>query len=222
MSQHANNICRSVAILAMVVSCGLALAAPPAPNTAKPTSPVPSTAPAAAAAPTPMTVAPADEGLSAEGKQLSELRRETARSTQELQLLTAQGQVQTLRKQMGQVTSGTSDIPELVGLQGARGHMVAQFLSGKSILNAAEGQWVTPDWRLIRVLPNGVVMKKRAGGDEKTILYGHEPINGASTTGLDRVGGAYPVANTPVQSFPMGQARPVTLPQRAPPPANIP
>ncbi len=127
-------------------------------------------------APSPIAVDPASKDLTQESKELSALRRDTVRTGEELKLLTTQAQIQQEKKKLGEVTTGTAEIPQLVGLEGTPGKMQAQFLTGKSLIVVREGGWVTPDWQVKRVLANGVEVVKRGSRTVQTILFGHEPI----------------------------------------------
>jgi len=181
MSQHTHKLFGLLLCLPAAVSAQVVV--PPSakpPVTAQVAAPAGAPAPAAGGIvqPDPIAVDPASKELSAEATALSALRRDTVRTGEELKLLSAQAQIQQEKKKLGQVTAGTADIPELVGIEGTPGRMRAQFLTGKSLIVVVEGGWVTPDWQLQQILSNGVEVAKRGSRTRQTILFGHEPIRG--------------------------------------------
>ena len=137
--------------------------------------------PAATNNPVPTPVDPAGAGLARDATQLGDLRRQTAAASEKLKLLTAEAQVRDAEKHLGQNTTATADIPELIGIEGTKGHMRAQFLVGTAITSVAAGQMLTAEWKIEQVMSNGVSLSKRGGGRElHTILFGHAPVRGGT------------------------------------------
>lgn len=145
----------------------------------------PSAAPAPAAvtippAPTPTGPAlpPAVKGLSPETQTLVNLQRELAIEKAQVAVLEARAQRQELDKAVSGASAGTTGLPQLVGLLSGKDGMVAEFVQGISILQVRTGEWVSAEWRLTRVLPNGVELTSRNGRAKHTLLLG-----GGSTSG---------------------------------------
>jgi type IV pilus biogenesis protein PilP len=187
--------------------------APFAPQAVRTGAPVAPTAPTSAANPTPVRVDPASAGLTKDSIDLGELKRQTANANEKLKLLTAQAQVTEAQKRNGQTTQATADIPELIGIEGAKGHMRAQFLVGSSISTVAVGQMLTSDWKIEQIMSNGVSMSRRGNGrDVHTILFGHAPVRGGATLLTNDAPGQYAgqmPAMPPMQPMPVVQSVPI-------------
>ncbi|HOV56414.1 MAG TPA: hypothetical protein PLN91_00885 [Rhodanobacteraceae bacterium] len=163
----------------------------------------PAAAPPPAAPQEPVSVDPSAQGVEEAALALAALRRQSANESERLKLMEFQTQVADLAKKLGTVKAGTSDIPELVGLDGRAGHYRAEFLSNNAILSVIEGEWVTPEWRVDRILSNGVQLSRKGGKETHTILFGHQPIKGgASLLSNDRS----PGPSVPPRSYPAGPA----------------
>ena len=141
-------------------------APPPAPVAAAPAAFAPA-AGASLAIPAPQ--ASLDETM----QNLAGLQAQVATAQVQMQLLSQQTAINQLQKQQGGQATGTSDIPELVGIVGTPGNLEAEFLSSGSLLTARNGEWVTPEWKLVNIMGNGVELTKKNGRERHTILFGH-------------------------------------------------
>lgn len=176
----------------------------------------PPEAPVAAAAPAPATASPVkpDDGLPSVGpdvtrdaEAMSALRREAALAAARAESLTNQVRAQELQMQLG-VGGGLSEIPELIGLYATPQRTWAEFLVGQSVLTASVGDWVTPDWKLARVMENGVEVERGDGKARRTVLFGRRTIPGGAGGAMPRPGVGAPVP-APVMPGP-----PATQPAR--------
>jgi len=157
---------------------------PPPPPATAPAMPITAPAPVApsqvappgSAAPTPTPVDPASAGFSKGAIEIGDLRRQTAIATERLKLLTEQAKVNDAEKNLGVTTTATADIPELIGIEGTPEKLRAQFLVGSAITTIGVGQWLTSEWRVEKVMSNGVALSKRGGKETHTILFGHAPV----------------------------------------------
>jgi hypothetical protein len=106
---------------------------------------------------------------------LTQIQEDVALERARLELAQARMALEQTTRQVGGVVTGKTDIPELLGLSGTPRRLVAEFLVGNSIMHASEGQWVTADWKLGRVMSNGVELVKRGGRETHTLLFGAAP-----------------------------------------------
>ena len=99
---------------------------------------------------------------------------------QQVEIMQLRMQMQEIMKKMGATGSGTSEVPMLVGISGARKNVSAEFYTGGALLQARPGEWVTSQWRLSRILPNGVVLSRANGRGQHTLLFGSGNVQGNS------------------------------------------
>ncbi len=178
-------------------------------------APVP--APAASAVPAAAAVGRAvaapDDGLPSLGpdvvrdaQAMSALRREAALAAARAESLTNQVRAQELQLQLGG-SGGLSEIPELIGLYATPQRTWAEFLVGQSVLTASVGDWVTAEWRLSRVMENGVEVERGDGKARRTVLFGRRSIPGSAVAApRPAVGVPVPAAApVPAQAFRAGQ-----------------
>ena len=119
----------------------------------------------------PVQGAPQD-GINAPAQQLGQQQQQIDATQQRLELMQLQYQVQELAKKMNLAGSVDTEVPMLVGISGARQDQAAEFYSGGVLLTVKPGQWVTPIWKLTRILPNGVVLNGTGGRGAHTLLFG--------------------------------------------------
>lgn len=161
-----------------------AVAQPQAPATPAAT-PQPTLAAAVSAAPPPgvattpppaQTVNATDDcaGLSAHLCELRDLARKAEAASARLDLLQTEQQINQLAGDVQGANAGTNKLPVLVGLTGSKGRYSAEFAVGQRVLTAAPGDWVTAEWKLDKVLSNGVVVRKANGRETHTMLMGGE------------------------------------------------
>lgn len=148
----------------------------PAPKAETPAS-TPAATPAATPAP---AVAPSLSDSSAD-QTLMQLRNlEQAAAVAQAQL-----NLQQLRQQLGQSGSVNGapagampspvrvapGEPLLVGMITGRSGQRAEFIADGALIRVREGEWISPDWKVSKLLPNGAVIAKR-NGRSKTVLFG--------------------------------------------------
>lgn len=175
--------------IALVVLTGTAFAQQPA------------QAPAVTAVPPAVAATPArpDDGLPSIGpdvlrdaEAMSALRREAALAAARAESLSSQVRAQELQLQLG-VGGGLSEIPELIGLYTTPQRTWAEFLVGQSVLTASVGDWVTPDWKLARVMENGVEVERGDGKSRRTVLFGRRTIPAGTGSPAPRPATGMPV-----------------------------
>lgn len=121
---------------------------------------------------------------------LSEIRRQTRLMEARGALLQAQVKTRDLQKALGNAGATESGAPILIGIYGSGdAAMTAEFLVGKALRTARPGEWVNDQWRVERVLANGVKLRKR-DGTSKTAFLGSaspaQPSAGSSTGAASR------------------------------------
>lgn len=117
-----------------------------------------------------------NEGLPQSITDIADTERKAARAESVLKLMQLEDKIKKQQDSMD-LSGGTNNkTPELIGIHGAQGRLVAEFLIGEAILEARPGEWVTADYRLDQVLANGVVLTKRGEngkkGTQRTVLFG--------------------------------------------------
>lgn len=142
----------------------------------------PATAPAAqpaAPAPvsTPVAVPPAEAGLSKKALDLNAMESELAIALKALQLDSTNAKRKELNAKISGVREGTNQVPELIGISGARGIYRAQFLAGSAVVDVAAGDWITGDWRIARIAESGVELARRGSDQRHQVLFGQRPVS---------------------------------------------
>lgn len=209
---------------ALVLGLALAAATPLAAQQQDPAA-TPSTQ-GAAAVEAPAAAKPATEQvrltdahtpLDATLTRLTEMKEQVDLKTIEMQLLSAQAQIEQMSKSLGGVTTGTLDIPELLGVSGTPRKLVAEFNVGSSILHVTEGQWVTPEWKLARFFSNGVELVKKGGRETHTLLFGagstKDPFPGAQGAPFAGQPAYYPGQGAMAPPLPVPAAPQAMMPQ---------
>lgn len=123
----------------------------------------------------PVTVAAAEQGIDEQQQQLADLEMQAAIAAARLRVVQAEQQAQQLQGNVARINAGIGDVPELVAVTGSR-HLSAEFRVGARFVVAADGDWLTPEWRVIRVVANGVDLIKR-NGQRHTALLGQQPVD---------------------------------------------
>ena len=119
-----------------------------------------------------------DQGPALSSSVDSELQRLAATQRQaevlsaEVQLLNLQGQVSDLRNKNAGNRAGTTGLPQLVGMISTKKGVAAEFLAGGALLQVAQGDWVSAEWRLSKVLTNGVEITRADGRERHTLMFG--------------------------------------------------
>lgn len=162
----------------LLLSAGSASAQQPVgdPSVAPAPAPVVATAPIERA---PVPVTPASSGLADDALEHSNLGRDIATAQRRLALLQTTAEIQEVQKGISGQVSGTTDLPQLVRIAGFDGRMSAEFLMAGALIQAQKDDWVSAEWRLTEVLPNGVELTKRGGREKHVLLFGA----GASSAG---------------------------------------
>ena len=161
---------------------------------------------------TPMEVPPAEAGLTARALRLNSMESELALALKGLQLDTANAQRNDLNTKISGVKSGTNQVPELIGISGARGVYRAQFLSGSAVVEVGVGDWVSSDWRVSKLSSAGVELAKRGSNARHQVIFGQQPVSSkelaadiaaAANAGAFGSMGSPTFNNPPSQSFPI-------------------
>ena len=169
---------RLISAFAILFGLVAALASAQTPPTTPPSNAnVQAPAQVAPATPTPVPVTPAEEGISAKAKNLADMDQDLALALKKLQLGTTQAQQNDVDRKLGSVVTGINTVPELVGLSGVGNKLVAEFLTNNAIVRVRAGDWVTSDWRVDDVTPNGVSLARRGSKQHEQILFGHRPMS---------------------------------------------
>lgn len=153
------------------------------------------------AAPPPPAPVPTGPSMSAVGQSLDATTQEQIQLARQLELeqartalLTSQAEGTKIRKEALGTTSGTSDLPQLVGLiSRLSGGVIAEFLVGDAIMQVRVGDWVSAQWKLDKVLSNGVELISKSGKQRYTLLFGGSSSKGSNGGASVRpvAGGAY-------------------------------
>lgn len=154
---------------------GLALAVPAfaqAPAATAPPAP-----PVNTNAATPVAVPPAEAGLSRKALELNGMESELALALKALQLDSANAQRKELNAKISGVREGTNQVPELIGISSARGVYRAQFLAGAAVVDVGSGDWITGDWRIVRIADSGVELARRGSDQRHQVLFGQQPVS---------------------------------------------
>lgn len=133
-------------------------------------------------------------GVDATLVRLATMQRRLRELRGELEIATTQAELNEVRGGTD-LTGGLTDTPELVGIYGTDRALTAEFVVGRAILVAKAGDWVTPEWRLRRVLANGVELEQRGSSKPKTLLFGNRTPSAQ--------GAARPIAPAQPLSAPM-------------------
>ena len=110
--------------------------------------------------------------VDAELKRLAASQRQSEVLSAEVQLLTLQNQVEELRKQTAGNQAGTTGLPQLVGMISTADGVAAEFLAGGALLQVSQGDWVSAEWRLSKVMNNGVEITRANGRERHTLMFG--------------------------------------------------
>lgn len=135
-----------------------------------------------ASPPRPVAVAPAELGIDEQQQRLADLEMQAAIAAARLRVVQAEQQAQQLQGNVARVNAGIGDVPELVAVTGSR-NLVAEFRVGARFVVAADGDWLTPDWRVVKVAPGGVDLVKR-NGQRHTALLGQQPVEASAAAPL--------------------------------------
>jgi len=104
--------------------------------------------------------------------ELSNLQRQTERGRAQLELLTTQDQIQEISRRQSGTVSGLSEVPLLVGIMSTRQGVIAEFLSGGAVLQVAQGEMVSPEWRLEKIGTNNVEIKRSGRSERHVLMFG--------------------------------------------------
>lgn len=117
---------------------------------------------------------PECDGLSDHQCELLLLDREAGLAQAQLDVLQTQKAIADLSGEVQGARTGTNTLPVLVGLTGAGQSLQAEFAVGPRVFTARPGDWVTPEFKLERVLSNGVIVRRGERGATHTMLMGGE------------------------------------------------
>ncbi len=106
----------------------------------------------------------------AEMAALEALRKDFAVKSAEINVLKADKEITDLKSEIG-IGSSQSDLPELIGIYSMPKRAWAEFLVGSAVLSASVGDSVTSEWRITKLLSNGVELSNR-NGKTRTLLFG--------------------------------------------------
>lgn len=115
---------------------------------------------------------PARQALPPETQQLQTLLEQIDRTSAERQLLELRRDVNELSKDVRGTTTGTGELPVLVGLSGSPKGYTAEFLLGDALLQAGTGDWISNEWRVHEVSGSGVTLRNARGTQTHTMLLG--------------------------------------------------
>lgn len=119
--------------------------------------------------------------VDAELQRLAASQRQAEVLTAEVQLLNLQNQVNDLKKATQGNLAGTTGLPQLVGMVSTRRGVAAEFLAGGALLTVEQGDWVSAEWRLSKVLNNGVEITRADGKKRHTLMFGGIAERGAAS-----------------------------------------
>lgn len=132
------------------------------------------------AAPASTSPAALASAVDAELTRLAATQRQSEMLSAEVQLLNLQTQVNDLRRQAAGNQAGTTGLPQLVGMVSTSKGVAAEFLAGGALLQVTQGDWVSAEWRLSRVLTNGVEITRANGRERHTLMFGGTAQRAAS------------------------------------------
>ena len=136
------------------------------------------------------------EGIAGPLMELVNLEREVANARRGNELLETHVERQELQAKLN-TQGATLEVPELVALYGYGDNLLAEFLVGRALLTARPGDWVTSEFRLERVLANGVELRKR-DGSVRTALFGRMEAPGNLARSAPTASPQRPPSFTPV------------------------
>lgn len=119
--------------------------------------------------------------VDAELQRLAASQRQAEVLSAEVQLLNLQNQVNDLKKATQGNLAGTTGLPQLVGMVSTRRGVAAEFLAGGALLTVEQGDWVSAEWRLSKVLNNGVEITRADGKKRHTLMFGGIAERGAAS-----------------------------------------
>lgn len=119
------------------------------------------------------------DGFSNDALRSGAQQRQIDSAQQQLELMQLRMQMNELMKKMQGASANNAELPMLVGISGARQNAIAEFYTGGALLQARPGEWVTSQWRLQRILQNGVVLVKAGSGRSHTLLFGAGTVQGS-------------------------------------------
>lgn len=126
---------------------------------------------------TPVEVPPAEAGLSDKSMRLNAMESDLAIALKGLQLDSTNAQRNDLSAKVNGIRQGTNQVPELIGLSGVGGVYRAQFLAGNAMVDVGVGDWVSADWRVVRMSGSGVELAKRGSDQRHQVLFGQRPVS---------------------------------------------
>lgn len=185
---------------------------PPPPAAALPGGPQPAlpgappvaavSTPPPAAVTTPLVVSPAEDGIALKAQKLSAIEADLALAMGSLKLATTEAANRDVQTKMTGVKSGTNTIPELVAISGTSRHLQAEFLAGSAVVRVVAGDWITQDWRVVSLSPNGVSLARKGGREKHEIVFGNRPTSSQEMAAdMARVSASLPQDNTAPVAF---------------------
>lgn len=148
-------------------------------------------------------VPPAEAGLSRSAIELNNLEQQISVALRQLELTEGQARIEEAQERASGVKRGTNEIPELIGISGVGRSLRAKFLSGNSVVVVGPGEWVSSEWRVDAVTPDGVQMLRRDGKSRYHVAFGHKPApsslsapSGSAVLDIGR--GAAPTSSAPI------------------------
>lgn len=118
------------------------------------------------------------DGFSTDALRSGAQQQQIDNAQQQLELMQLRMQMNELMKKMQGSSANNAELPMLVGISGAKKNAFAEFYTGGALLQAKPGEWVTSQWRLLRILQNGVVLVKAGSGRSHTLLFGSGTVQG--------------------------------------------
>lgn len=135
--------------------------------------------PAEAAAPAePVNV---DAFVAPEAAMLRSLDVETSRLTRELKNAELKAAIAGVGKEesSGPGNQAARSGPELLGVSSARGKAYAEFLVGDGVIEFGVGDWVTPEYKIVRIGSTSVELRDRKGRSSQMAVGVSRPTQGA-------------------------------------------
>lgn len=116
-----------------------------------------------------------------EAKMLRELDVETSRLTRELKNAELKAAIAGVgkEKEEGPGSQASRSGPELLGVSSARGKAYAEFLVGDGVIEFGVGDWVTPEYKIVRIGSTSVELRDRKGRSSQMAVGVSRPTQGA-------------------------------------------
>lgn len=120
----------------------------------------------------PIKVPPAADGLADDLGTISRMDRDLEKRQRQLQSLQLDLQIRQTQQELQGETIQAPSVPPLVGIKGSDGDLSAEFLVSNGLRTAREGDYVTAQWQVERIVVGQVDIKSVGGNSRHTLLLG--------------------------------------------------